>query len=294
MRGLKATAAAGLVFASITVVFLGQGKRVEQQAEKAANGLPYCLQVPAKYSEYRRAQSLIDLTPFVMRGAGPIHHSILVTGQLGKAKSWHWSYWRQRFVKGTYAEQPIYCTPTKTLYAENEDLNTPSETHLRFFMGGKHFSIPRAYKAEPRWAARHGLFLLAIAPNFVAVSSASKIDSSIDNFVSVTFDVRSGKLVSDIFGTGYSVQELGTVNGLRRQVIGQGYARREFQYSAESVDKKITTVIRCAGGQGMDCRHVFERNGNTYEFHHSSHDLHNWELLQQNLVDLINSFEVKI
>lgn len=101
-----ATALAGLIG------ILNWPAIVVRAAEMRAEGQGYCLLVADGHSDYRAAESLIDLTPLTLRASESGGHAMNRHGLLQRADGtvWNWSYFNASFEKDRRAPLLNACT----------------------------------------------------------------------------------------------------------------------------------------------------------------------------------------
>lgn len=277
----------GGLLAITSLYVLQQPEKVLREAEALAGERPYCLQIPATGSEYKAARSTRELTVLSMRGSHAIHHAVLVIGDVEQAEFFHWSYRFQRFIKGTYGMQPIYCAPHPHYLLKPVPVRADEETRLNFYMAGMNFSIPKEYRPYPLWADHFGLTFHAEAPQFLPTGQH---ESKASDYIVVTFREENSRLAlwaKTPSGARVLAEETGP-DGLKKQVW-EGTSR-QIRYSLRASDSRVTTVIQCFDNQDVQCLHSFEQDGWTYDFHHMPADLPAWREMEKRLVDLNKSF----
>jgi hypothetical protein len=257
--------------------------------EKAGN-FPYCIQIPSG-GEYTEAKNFLDLSLVKMWGTGGNNHAVLVVGSEEKPKLFHWSYWNRNFDDDAYGPPPIFCKPRKnflattTLYSEETD-------KLNFYFVGRHFSIPRVYFPTVNWASRKALIYYASPPEFIP-SSNKDVNN---NFIEIVFG-KSPHLPVWFNTTNetFSVEKAESEFGLQKQLVSRRGNRLTgeiekltyTQYFIRTNDGDITTLVDCVSS---NCTHIFEHNGWAYYFHHNKTSLIDWNLMQNKLESLTNSF----
>jgi len=288
--GILVSAFAAL-FVVLAVGVVVQREKVRNDAEALAGGRPYCIQIPAKDAEYRPVRQWSDLAIFALRGSGPLHHAVLVVGPHETAEVFHWSYWSQRFIAGTAGPQPIYCDP-RADFLKSSATSTDDRTHIDYYMAGRHFSIPRAYRPVPRWAGQFGLLFYAAAPRFQPLSEAPSRNDRVNNLVEVAFQSPYGlETHLRVAGIQYVVESSADEHGLNKQMVRYaGSTQQGVQYFLRSPHGRVITLIECSDRDDVQCLHSFEHDGWTYRFHHVPSEVPNWRAMQQRLTDLTRSF----
>lgn len=278
-----------------------QRNRVRNSAQLTAGDQPFCVQVPAGDALYKQAESWIDLTIFVMRGNGAPHHGVLIVGSVEDPELFHWSYWKQSFIKGILGPQPIYCNP-RAKFLETPNSESASDfTHVNFYMGGQYFSIPKAYAPEPNWVDGFSLRFGAQAPAFEPAQTAF-INSRQNNRVKVAFYPKETipnwpKIpvdAADIESLADDYESDKNDNyGLEKRTSRSattGLPNGGAAYFQRSPEGDVTTIIRCSERADVQCSHSFEDDGWVYEFHHLPAEIPEWQAMQDRLVKLTDSF----
>jgi hypothetical protein len=226
---------------------------------------------------------------FALIGSGARHHAVLVVGPHESAELFHWSYWRNKFVKGTYGPQPIYCNPRPNFLASLPSNAPPDLAPLSFYMAGMHFSIPNGYHPAPLWAYRFGLLISASPPLFRPTVRPWPSGEPGDTLVEVAFYQRQSlQTLLQAPDVNHIVEPAGTMHGLEKQIVHHvGSRGSQTQYLVRSPEGRVASVLQCFD---RDCLHSFEYDGWTYEFHHSPSDIPRWREMEMQLVTLVRSF----
>jgi hypothetical protein len=261
---------------------------IKNQSEQIANSRPFCLQVTAGKT-YKAVNGFADILGIIMQGHGGYHHSVLVVGDLSGKETYHWSYWKNQFVAGTYAPFPIYCVPAKNYFST---LPTPENPKRKSFaLLGVSFSIPTEYYVQPRWPGSSvGLFFYGSGPDF-APSSGSY------NTVNVTLNNTSdGELSTKNNIDTKKVEQLKPKFGLRGQKVTTFVGNDtyiEYIYYLHNSEDKVVTEISCPNEDSeANCYHELDHNGWGYRFSYKQKDLKDWSIMERKLVALIKSFVV--
>lgn len=265
---------------------------VKNQAEQIANARPFCIQVAAS-DRYKPITGFGDILGMRMLGHGGYHHSVLVVGDLNNSPdTYHWSYWKNRFVAGTYGPFPIYCVPSKNYFS-----TLPASNHSNresFSLLGINFSIPNEYHPEPLWPGSSiGLRFLAKAPDFLPANNKCN-DQLCDIYVDLkkTFELET-RLNPKSLGSkdenlnanfGLSMQKEITSSGNNTYV--------SYTYYLRNPKGIVVTAISCFESLTISCLHEFESDGLIYSFHHMPQDLKDWLTMERKIVALTKSFIV--
>jgi hypothetical protein len=279
-----------LIFSAIQSYSSQVAITVKNQAEQIANARPFCIQVAAN-DRYKPITGFEDILGMKMLGHGGYHHSVLVVGDLSNSPdTYHWSYWKNRFVAGTYGPFPIYCLPSKNYFS-----TLPSSNHSNresFSLLGINFSIPNEYHPKPQWPGSFiGLSFLAKAPDFLPANN--KCDAHLC-YISVdikkTFELETrlnpkswsanGEDLNANFGL--SMQKEITSSGNNTSV--------RYRYYLRNSKGIVVTEIYCFESLTISCLHQFESDGWRYSFHHMPKDLKDWLTMERKIVALTKSF----
>jgi hypothetical protein len=263
---------------------------VRKQAQEIAGEKPFCLQV-RKSAGYMAVTGVKDTLGLLMKGRGGYHHAALVVGDLKAPDTYHWSYFRNEFVQGTYGPLPIVCVPGRNYFSQS--IERHHEENLTFALQGKILSIPKVFHPAPLWpGSTVGYYFQATAPLFVP---ADEICSKrLCNMVHVAFH---GGATPQGWANGskadYRIEELGNVHGLkaRRFTALRGKPHVTYDYVQRADDGKAVTYVTCFDDPTVQCTHLFSERGLTYSFHHMPEDLLQWNIMQERLIDLNKTFE---
>jgi hypothetical protein len=279
------------VLAAICVlVIVVEFRFIHARAQTITNGQPYCIQIPGDRAEYREATSWKDLTVFRLRGSGARHHAVLVVGSYQDAELFHWSYWKNEFVKGTYGQQPIYCNPRINFLNELNATVELDQTHLDFHMAGMHFSIPNGFHPKPLWSGRFGLLISVSLPAFSPTAKPWPTGVLGDTLVEVAFYQRP-RLQTWLQSPNAEMSVIPSTQkyGLDSQVVSSNrYGSKSTQYFVRAADGRVTSLLQCI--DGGDCLHSFEHDGWTFDFRHATSDISRWREMESQLVALVRSF----
>ncbi len=264
---------------------------VGESARAIAGSTSYCIQIPGD-GDYVEAKTVLDISPFRMRGSGGNHHAVLIVGSEYNPKLFHWSYWKGRFIEGVYGPPPIYCKPREH-FLEAMPLSGKDPVAVHFYFVDRHFSVPRVYRPSVNWASRRALVFYATTPEFAPSPNSADHGSYVD----VVFG-RSPLLPSWLNKTNdqYLVEGAESEFGLQKQLVwyrnsstGQKEKFSNTQYFLRAGNGDIATLILCNYG---NCTQIFEQDGWSYYFHHTTETLPAWKSHQDKLTSLAHSFVV--
>jgi len=288
---LKPLIAFGLLIAGTTTLATVVISRVSASARALAGNLPYCIQIPGD-GDYVEAKTKSDISPFRMVGSGGNHHAVLIVGNENDAKYYHWSYWSHSFVEGVYGLPPIYCKPQQR-FLDAMPLPAKDPIALRFYFVGRHFSVQRTYYPSVNWASRQALVFYAAAPDFLPSPDRKELGSYID----IVFG--KGPLLPSwlsVTNDSYLVDQVDPEFGLQKQQVwhrtssaGPKGKFSSTQYFQRIGKGEVTTLISCNSG---NCTHIFEQDGWSFYFHHTTERLPEWKSMQAKLSTVAHSFVV--
>ncbi|WP_372013647.1 hypothetical protein [Pseudoxanthomonas sp. 10H] len=296
MRRVAAGVGIALAFAML-VYGVHVSFRLRSEAVELAGDQPWCLQVAPRGSGlddpagYRPVRGFVDTLGVWMRGRGAYHHAVLVVGDLPQARTWHWSYWKRRFVDGSYGwpQHPVACTPMRDYL--HRGAPEPVPERREFWFAGARYSIPRGYRASLVWpSASPGLMFAARAPDF-APAREWCVDR-LCNFVSA-HPARDGPqvLFDSIEGDGrHTVIERGQRAGLEQLLVEDERGGRWRVLTARDGAGRVTTAIRCFESDRYQCGHSFVRGRWRIRFHHMPADLDRWRQMQDRLAGIVDAF----
>jgi hypothetical protein len=261
--------------------------RLRAQAIELAAGEPFCVQVPDRLGivrpygmEYLPAWKFSDTWGLGMIGRGGFHHAVLIVGDPTAPRSFHWSYFKHKFVEGTYGPFPIVCQ-SALRYFERQD-NTADDKKMRFTLAGRTMAIPKQYYPEPQWpGSMVGYSFCASWPLFQPPAESCIGTQRPTVWVAFETDDKP-----------YGLAQVLPPQGLRREKKFDGLIRiatpdQSDEYVEIGPDNKVVTSISCM----VDCSHHFSANGLTFSFHHSPAALPQWREMQKRLMDLHTQFE---
>lgn len=290
---MKRTAVIGitlLLFLSAYSAFMSFSLR--KQAQEVAEDKPFCVQVPSR-AGYTAATGIKDTLGLLMKGYGGYHHAVLVVRDVKSPVTYHWSYFRNQFVQGTYGPLPIVCVPSRDYFSN--PVRYSNEDKLTFALHGKIFSIPKVFHPHPAWpGSMVGYGYLATAPSFVPASEACS--KRLCNMVHVAFyGGATAEGWSKQSTTDRRIEDLGDVHGLmaRRRTELRNKHYVYYDYIQRSPDGKTSTYITCFDVRTVQCAHLFSEGGLTYSFHHMPDDLPQWRTMQERLINLNRTFALE-
>ncbi len=230
-----------------------------------------------------------------MRGHGGYNHAVLVVGPLLASKTYHWSYWQNRFVEGSYGwpNHPVVCKPMADYLRQASEL--PATKNNDFFFDGVSYSIPREYRVTVNWpSSSPSITFAARAPDFHG--STEWCEQKLCNFVTIRRLNEPAQALFDALPSGYTIQDISSRYGLD-YAIAAADERQDHPwrfYSHKDASGYLTTSIRCFASDEFQCGHSFLRDGRSYRFSHMPADTKDWRTLQNRLAALVDSFVVEI
>lgn len=290
---------------------------VAQRAAAIAGDAPYCIQTAGRQRSYQPAETLLDLSLLTMRpkyhnhpyklGMYGVHHALLVVGEGARLRLFNWSYGRGHFDAETYARAdprywpPLYCIPQRQFAAHLPLLfGGGGRDPLFVRIGGRGLAIPLAY--QPTIGiddANPSIIVAAAAPDFqplVGPPLRPQDPNWLDSVAWIFFapgnrlDSYARPAAND------RIESLGEEFGLeKRKRRWSGGSLETIEYVARDPDGRVTMLAWCGPRSAGDlrCREQFLRDGLLFDFSHPAADLPQWRLLQQRLVDLLDSWDVE-
>jgi hypothetical protein len=270
---------------------LSSSDTVIQRAEKLAGERPYCIQVSGN-PNYEEAHGKLGLSALTMWGEHGNNHALLVLGDATHPTLWHWSYRGRDFEPDAYGTPAIFCTPQRHFARRlTGSARAPGE-NVEFYLTGHYFSVPRVFAPEVMTVDRKGMILFTQGSAFAPGPRRPPPGDSHDTFTMVNFDGNRSHLNT---ATTSRTVPAGRSFGLdRRWVYWSETGRPGTEYFGRAPDGRIITAIRCVDSVIGECLHHFERNGWTYEFHHSPLELEHWQDLETSLAVRVESFARKV
>ena len=267
------------------------------EAVTLAADQPWCLQVVSHRSDrddpvgYRPVRGFVDTLGLWMHGRGAYHHAVLVVGELPEARTWHWSYWKNRFVAGSYGwpQHPVACTPVRD-YLHQAAVLAASENR-EFWFAGTRYSIPPGYRVSLTWpSTAPALMFAARAPDFAP--TGEWCEGRLCNFVSV-HPAGDGPLT--LFDSmdddrRYAVIERGQRFGLDYRLVEDARGTRWRFHAVRDADGNETTAITCFESDRSQCGHSFVRGRWRFRFHHMPADLARWQQMQDRVAGRVDAF----
>lgn len=271
--------------------------RLRGEAARLAGGQPWCLQVASHRTDvddparYRPVRGFGDTLGLWMHGRGAYHHAVLVVGHLPAARTFHWSYWKNRFVEGSYGwpQHPVACTPMHDYLRRARSMPLPENREFWFL--GTRYSIPPAYRVSLTWpSTAPGLMFAARAPDFAP--SREWCEGRLCNFVSVHAAGDAPQALFDsMAGDGrYDVVERGQRFGLDYRLADDRRGTRWRFHVARDAEGNETTAISCFESDRSQCGHSFVRGRWRFRFHHMPADLDHWRQMQDRVAERVESF----
>jgi len=290
---------------------------VAAKAKVAAGGAPFCIQI-ADGGDYKPARSLSDLSVSTMRADSNgylryTHHAILAVGTGESPRLFHWSYRKRDFVPGVMNERvpggrPAIVCEVSLAFIENLPRLFPNATASAFIRFGDReaYRIPTTY--QPRWSggvSRH-LTLAAAAPDFAPLKTSladlPPLERS-QNSIFIQWKNPDWLLAAISSPQRGDMVEQTSEFGLRKQLTvtygkdGKKYESYRYSIIADAqADGINTTLLECSAGSDLfppSCRHQFLNGGHQFSFRHSLENVSRWREVQNRLVNLLASFEVR-
>jgi hypothetical protein len=281
----------GLLLAGIFVYSFCVMLIARDSATRIASGRPYCIQV-ATSEGYRELSSVTQLAGLRMYRGLPLHHAVLVIGDLGQPQLLHWSYRANSFAEGAYGPPPIYCRPRQD-YFNALDQSAERDRRMLFIAYGRcELLIPRSYHPRLTWPNAH-LLLTAKAPNFEP-TDGELLQGKLATMVELHF-TSGGELDLWRYRSGNTrIEPLGSVFGLTKERVWRGDKKEPYvQYYSLRRDGTVETLIFCVSEKPeYQCEHSFEAGGMLYSLHQMPENIPQWHGLQARLVGLFDSFAV--
>ena len=295
----------------IVVAAVATSHLVVQAAADVAGSSPYCIEVANDRADYRPARSWFDLSVFRMRAGreGSMymqHHAVLAVGDARDPSLYRWSYWRLAFEPGVLNERVPERGPAVTCllipgFAAALPVLIPqsSESDCVRYSANEAYRIPKSWQAKWNGGTSRTLLLATTAPHFQPLDrrwsdlAPAERDS---NWVFVEWNPEwmlnlmksapGGDVVEQRTEFGLSSTKTITHGKDGKEYIGYRY----LAYAGEQPDGANTTVIGCGANS---CQHRFIHNGRHFYFRHRPEHLADWRRMQQRIVDLMASFEVR-
>lgn len=255
---------------------------LRENATELAEGKAFCVQVPSRSNiwgrddiEYRSVRTFGDT--WGMIGSGGFHHAALIIGDPTDPRTFHWSYFKRKFVEGTYGPFPIVCQPALRFFEQNL-----KEDHdkSKFTLAGRAMAIPRKYHPKPEWPGNLvGYSIRASAPLFEPFNESCVAIHC--PWVWVAFEKEGKPYGFDQVRRGQAVPYGPKFHGLTQ--VGDRSRYGEYdKYVEISPENTVRTAISCI----QDCSHEFSSNGLTFRFRHPPAELPHWREMQKRLVAL--------
>jgi len=306
-----------LLVAGLAVLIAAPLRVVVRAAEDIAGSQPYCIQIADGVSDYRPARSWLDLSAFTMRatqdsrsGLSLQHHAILVVGKPEEQRLYHWSYGRGTFDPGVFNDRfggrgdpVVSCEPETGFAAKRLAFNPkPSGSDYVSFSARDTYRIPKVWQARWSGGAGRSLSLVTSAPEFQPLDrrwNDLPPNERESNWVFVEWNPEWVSSLMKSRSANSTIEE--TDFGLSKHTtIFRGKDGRKYvgvHYLAYADDAGInTTIISCNPPTEKfpaSCQHRFINKGRHFDFCHGPENLAQWRAMQQRILRLMDSFEVR-
>lgn len=305
LAGLAVAVVGLLVVAGVvTSRLVGRG------AAEAAGSSPYWIEVAGETADYRPARTWFDLSAWTMRARreGSMymqHHAILVVGDGPDPRLYHWSYHRRAFEPGVLNERAgrgpaVTCLPIADFAAKLPVLvPQASESDYVRYSANEAYRIPKSWQAKWNGGMSRTLLLATTAPDFRPLNRRwSELAPGERDSHWVFIEWNPEWMLSLMKSApGGTVVEHGTKFGLSfDKTITQGRDGKQYvgyRYLADGDEQRDgvnTTVIGCGPNS---CQQRFIHKGRHFYFRHQPEHVADWRAMQQRIVDLMASFEVR-
>jgi hypothetical protein len=251
-----------------------------QDAERIADGSPYCIQV-AEAADYQQARSWLDFSPIRMRswyegGQAMQFHAILAVGSGPNREIYNWSYWSMSWRDATPSRAPavVSCMPKLSFAAQlpyvfpapPEERDT---VHLR--LAGRSFNIPASYRPRATRAASN--------PQLGIILDASRFAPA---------EMICDRGCANLWAIFY-FNPAGVISWLN----GPTTDRTRIMEESTGPDGRITTRIDCSPARTvwLNCRHYFLHDGVMFYVNMSEVDLGAWRQVQHRLIVLFRDLQ---
>lgn len=237
-------------------------------AKEKAQGRAYCIDLDRRK---RAVTSKEDLTLFTMDKRGGDRNAALLIEKDGEFIPYHWSYWKQTFIKGinnwnNENKPAIACKPRQN-FADNLPIiitEKPPRTELYF--KDKFLIIPSSYNP---FFSGNSIYVSASAPDFKPVphKKFKMYPSSVE--------MRSKQWMENLL--------------IRDKNKKEQHYQPYYKYDQNG---KIVSITHCYENRSPapNCQHWFYRDGKMYSFDHDKKLLPNSQQMEESLYNLFKSF----
>jgi len=307
---------------------LANGFVVMWRAESIAGDLPYCIQYASQTDAfaYEPARTLFDLSALKMRqrlGTAGFtgteftwqDHAILVIDDR-KFTFFNWSYRQENFLDEVrnrrhyedpdraYLKPEVFCTPQRH-YARHLPIWHRAPGKFEISIGGRHFSIPEAYRPRKRGDGVGGnaLVIDAASPDFVAYDPSKNRNWQFHYDVTIASDEAVD--LSSVLKRRIAGREADNIEpefGLSRIQLLDLLRKNPSHLLYTKYDNagRLMGLIDCEVRYGPrllprnffypNCRYMFVSDG--FVFTLRTESASQWQAIKQSLVQVLASFEV--
>lgn len=262
---------------------LGVAAEVTEAAESAAEGAPYCIEVPGP-DGLRPARSRFDLSGFQLQaGKSSIRHAVLAVGSPRSPRWFYWSYRKEaffpEFLGGVLRCEPVVAHARTLAWLSS----APADPVDAFWLAGGRWRIPAEW--HPAMGDAPPRILVRLQGRRFEPLTDTRIDPRSWDFIRQTVTVtlctpeRLHSWHVPHEDVNYRLRTVGLEHRLvQQEVLSRGGPPRIQQLHPDAA--AATTWIQCDGDW---CRHAFQREGRVVDFMHPASDLPIWEDLESAL-----------
>jgi hypothetical protein len=241
------------------------------------------------------------------------HHAVLVVGDASDPHLYHWSYRRRAFEPDVLNGQlegrgpAVTCLPIND-FAANLPLLIPQSSESDYVRYSAHeaYRIPKSWQAKWNGGMSRTLLLATVAPDFQPLDRrwSDLVPQERDNnwlfiewnpewVLSLMKSAPGGTVVEQRTEFGLAMSKTIT---LGKKDSKEYIDYRYLAYAGEQPGGVNTTVIGCGVSSEAfpkSCQHRFINKGRDFYFRHRPEEVADWRAMQQRIVDIMTSFEVR-